>query len=186
MSDFELTFTDVSALQVASLRGPSAPAAVGSPQGATTEGFRAIVVPNGNTFSLAYVLSGFDYFELASVSASVDTFGAAGDVTMTLELADQTGRTFTKNATGAKIVQFANGEVTFARFLPDTSTLPGPLSTHILQTGAPIIVQAPGDIVRVVADDTGALVTEMRLWVWDMRTKIKFPAPIRPVRVPAV
>jgi hypothetical protein len=113
-------------------------------------------------------------------------FGAAGDVTMTLELGDQTGRTFTKNATGAKIAQFSNGEVTFARFLPDTSTLPGPLSPQILQTGAPIIVRAPGDVVRVVASDAGALVTEMRLWVWDMRTKITFPPPIRPVRVRAV
>jgi hypothetical protein len=162
LSDFELSFSDVAAPLAASLRGPSPPAGIGSPQGATTEAFRAIIVPD------------------------VDTFGAAGDVTMTLELGDQTGRTFTKNATGAKIAQFSNGEVTFARFLPDTSTLPGPLSPQILQTGAPIIVQAPGDVVRVVASDAGALVTEMRLWVWDMRTKITFPPPIRPVRVRAV
>jgi hypothetical protein len=186
LSDFELSFSDVAPPLAASLRGPSPPAGVGSPQGATTEAFRAIIVPDAGTHSLTYVLSGFDYFELASVSADVNTFGAAGDVTLTLELGDQTGRTFTKNATGAQIAQFSNGEVTFARFLPDTSTLPGPLSPQILQTGAPIIVQAPGDTVRVVASDAGALVTEMRLWVWDMRTKITFPRPIRPVRVAAV
>lgn len=186
MSDFELSYADVSAALAASLRGPSPPPGVGTPQGATTEGFRAIVVPNASTHSLSYVLSGFDYFELASVSADVNTFGAAGPVGVTLELGDQSGRTFTKNATGATIEQFAFGEVTFARYLPDTSTLPGPQSRQILQTGAPIIVQAPGDVVRVVADDNGARVTEMRLWVWDMRTKIKFPPPIRPVRVRAV
>jgi hypothetical protein len=144
LSDFELNYSDTAAALSSALRGPSPPAGVGSPQGVTTESFRAIVVPNAGLPSLTYVLS------------------------------------------GAKIAQFFTGEVTFARFLPDTSTLPGPQSTQILQTGAPIIVQAPGDVVRVVANDAGARVTELRLWVWDMRTKITFPRPIRPVRVTAV
>jgi hypothetical protein len=186
LSDFELNYSDTAAALSSALRGPSPPAGVGSPQGVTTESFRAIVVPNAGLPSLTYVLSGFDYFELASVSADIDAGGAGADVTVTLELGDATGRTFTKNATGAKIAQFFTGEVTFARFLPDTSTLPGPQSTQILQTGAPIIVQAPGDVVRVVANDAGARVTELRLWVWEMRTKITFPRPIRPVRVTAV
>jgi hypothetical protein len=73
----------------------------------TTESFRAIVVPDAGLPSLTYVLSGFDYFELASVSADIDAGGAGADVTVTLELGDATGRTFTKNATGAKIAQFS-------------------------------------------------------------------------------
>lgn len=186
LDTFSVTPADTFAAAPTALRGPAPPPGVPSPQGATTEQFRAILVPNANTHSLTYVLSGFDYFELASVSADVNTFGAAADVTMTLELGDPSGKTFTKNATGAKIARFRNGEVTFARFLPDTSSLPGPQSDTIIQSGAPIIVQAPGDFVRVTASDPGARVRALRLWVWDARTQIRLPGAIRPVRVRAV
>lgn len=184
----ELAFEAVPVLEAApaTIRGPSPAPGLLLPQGSSMESFRAIVVPNGSSNRLTYTLSGWDYFELASVSADVKTFGAAGDVRVTLELQNASGQTFIKNATGAKIAQFSNGEVTFARYLPDTSTLPGPTSQAILQTGAPIIVMTPGDRISVAADDAGARVVQVRLWVWDARGDIRVPPPPLPLRMRAV
>lgn len=137
------------------------------PHGLGNEAFRAIVVPNDPTGRGVYTLSGLDFLEVVSVSATVDTSGAGAATAVAYELWDQSGIRFAINQTGATLATGLQGEVTFASYLPDSSTFPTPISPDFIQSGMPIILLSPGTQIVVRATDPGAIVTQARIWAWD-------------------
>lgn len=155
------------------------------PRGAGNELFRAILAPSDATGNASYTLSGLDYLEIVSVSATVDTSAAGAATPVSFELLDASGARFAMNQTGATLATGLVGEVTFASYLPDSSTFPTPISPDFIQSGMPIVLLEPGTRVVVSAKDPGAVVTQARIWAWDANTGMSDLSIPPAIRLPA-
>jgi len=155
----------------------------GFPNWADQDRFRLIQTPINAAGTGTYTLSGIEFLDLISVSATVDTTAAGAPTVVRMRLLDPSGAPMITNQSGSTLDPGITGEITFASYLPDSSTFPAPISGSFIQTGSPLVAMSPGTSIEIEALDPGAVVTQARIWAWDMAHDLKWPGAVPAYRL---
>lgn len=124
-----------------------------------------MITLNGSTNSVAYTLSGTEMLRVESVSADVDTTGAAADSFGDVIYRDASAFLIARSRSSASLFQGSAWIMTWAPQLPDTFVLGNQGLVPVATTGLADTLVPPGGTITVTASDAGAKITQARLWV---------------------